>query len=172
MKFSSILKSLAVVVFSCVLAGTALADATIAYPTADDASFLITAPDDWELDPADEPGGYFDLNGPTGATFSFRTIKGTESSLQEAIMTSFAEIGEFYSDLELQEPADWTPNGLTGFFAGGAAKDKEDGSTVFLGMGWCALEDGKIAEMWFVANIDDKEGIEQADKIANSLRNP
>jgi len=145
---------------------------TIAYPTTDDASFLITAPEDWELDPAEEPDGYFDLTGPTGAVFSFRTIKGTESALEQAIKESVEEANDMFADVQLGEAMDWTPDGLEGFYAVGDAKDKEDGTPIRIGMAWCALKDGRIAEMWFSAEAADTEGLEAANKIANSLRSP
>jgi hypothetical protein len=39
-------------------------------------------------------------------------------------------------------------------------------------MGWAALNDGKIAEFWFVGDHDDEKGIAIAEKIANSLKAP
>jgi hypothetical protein len=67
--------------------------------------------------------------------------------------------------VKLGDAEDWKPNGLTGLYAG---KDKEDGTPIKVGVGWCALEDGKIAEMWFVADEADAKGIKQAEDIANS----
>jgi hypothetical protein len=145
---------------------------TIAYPTVESASFEISAPDDWKLNPAEEEGEYFDLEGPTGAVFSFRTIAGSESSMSEAIEESLKDLAENYKEPELGEPKDWTPNGLKGFYTSGSAIDKQDDAKVVVGMGWCALTDGKIAEFWFVAEADDAEGIAQAEKIANSLTAP
>ena len=147
----------------------ALAD-DIAYPTPDNASFVISAPSDWKVVPADEEGGYFDLEGPTGAVFSFRTIKGTQDSLNEAIQEVVEDLKKDYKDVELGEAQDWKPNGLEGFYAIGDAKD-EDGP-VRLGVGWCVLADGKIAELWFVCDAKDETGMEVAGKIANSLRAP
>ncbi len=37
----------------------------IAYPTADAPSFVIEAPDSWKLEPAEEDGDFFQLEGPT-----------------------------------------------------------------------------------------------------------
>lgn len=145
---------------------------TISYPTVESASFEISAPEDWEIKPAEEEGEYFDLEGPTGAVFSFRTIAGSESSMNEAIEESLKDLAENYNEPKLDEPKDWTPNGLKGFYTAGSAIDKEDGAKVVVGMGWCALKDGKIAEFWFVAEADDAEGIAQAEKIANSMTAP
>ncbi len=54
----------------------------------------------------------------------------------------------------------------------GDGKDREDGSTVRVGMAWCALNDGTIAEVWFNADGDDTEGTSVANKIMNSLQAP
>ncbi len=62
--------------------------------------------------------------------------------------------------------------GITGIYAVGTGKDKEDGTAVKVGIGWVALNDGKIAEMWFVADTDDEKGMKQAEDIANSLTSP
>ncbi len=162
-------KLLLAAVLALALAPLASAD-DIAYPTTEDASFIITAPGDWKVVPAEEEGDYFDLEGPTGAVFSFRTIKGTQDSLNEAIEEVITDLKKDYKDLQLGEAQDWTPNGLEGFYAVGDAKD-EDGP-VRLGVGWCVLADGKIAELWFVCDAADETGMEVAGKIANSLKAP
>ncbi len=165
------------VLFSLFLTAVALTsvqaeDQLLAYPTADDASFVITIPEDWELKQAESEGDYFDLTGPTGAVFSFRTIKGSKASLEKAIDESVEGAAETFNDLKFGDPEDWTPNGLTGLYMTGSGKDKEDGTVNNIGMGWCFLEDGKIAEFWFAAHSTDKAGIAAAEKIANSLKAP
>lgn len=144
---------------------------TIAYPTAEAASFVIEAPGSWEITPAEEEGDYFHLEGPTGATFSFRTIEGSQDTLEEAIKASLEDINEKFTDVEMGDAQDWTPANLEGFYATGQGKEK-DGTVVRIGVAWCALKDGKIAELWFVSDIDDKEGIAEAEAIANSLTTP
>lgn len=145
---------------------------TIVYPTEESASFMITAPDDWEMKQAEEEGDYFHLQGPSGAVFSFRTIEGSSDSMEQAINEAMEELREEYKDAELGEAQDWTPGGLKGFYATGTAVDKQDDAKVRVGMGWVALEDGKIAEFWFVADLDDEPGMSAAEKIANSLKAP
>lgn len=144
----------------------------IAYPTAESASFVISAPEDWKLDPAEESGGYFDLSGPTGAVFSFRTIPGNAEALEAAIKESVEEVSKMYKNVELGDAQDWKPNGLEGFYAVGTGKDPEDGATVRFGMGWCLLKDETIAELWFVTDDKDAAGLKVAEKIANSLTAP
>lgn len=143
----------------------------IAYPTIEEASFIIETPSDWELTPAEEAGEYFHLEGPTGALFSFRTIDGDESALQEAIQDTLTDINELFTDVELGDAQDWTPAGLTGFYATGSGKDK-DGTGVRIGVAWVALNDGKIAQVWFVADNDDAKGMRVAEGIANSIASP
>lgn len=165
------MKILHLVLVSSVFAFAPLAIADeIAYPTVEDASFVITAPGDWKVVPADEEGDYFDLEGPTGAVFSFRTIKGSQESLDQAIEEVVEDLNKDYKDVKIGEPQDWTPNGLQGFYAVGDGKD-EDGPVRF-GIGWCVLADGKIAELWFVCDASDETGMEVAGKIANSLKAP
>lgn len=145
---------------------------TIAYPTAEDESFEITAPEDWKIKQMEEAGDYFHLEGPTGAVFSFRTVKGSNDSMENAIDEAMEELKTEYKGAELGDPQDWTPNGLKGFYLVGTATDKQDDEKVRVAMGWAALEDGKIAEFWFVADLTDEKGIAEANTIANSLKAP
>ena len=145
---------------------------TIAYPTPEDESFEITAPEDWKIKQAEDTGDYFHLEGPTGAVFSFRTIKGSKGSMEKAIDEAMEELKSEYKNAELGDPQDWTPNGLKGFYLVGTAIDKQDDEKVRVGMGWAALEDGKIAEFWFVADLTDEKGTTVANSIANSLKAP
>lgn len=145
---------------------------TIAYPTVKEESFEITAPSDWEMKQMEEEGDYFHLLGPTGAVFSFRTIEGTEDSMADAIKEAMEDLDEDYKNIELGDAQDWTPSGLKGFYATGTAVEKKHNDEVTVGMGWAVLEDGKIAEFWFVADVDDTKGKSVAEKIANSLKAP
>ena len=164
-------------VFALVFAASHLALADdeiqrIAYPSAKEASFVIEAPEAWEMTAAEEPGDYFHLTSPDGAVFSFRTIEGSEDSLNAAIEGSVKELNERFDAVELGDAEDWKPNGLTGLYAVGDVKDKDDGTPMKVGVGWCALEDGRIAEMWFVADAKDAQGLKEAEGIANSLSAP
>ncbi len=143
----------------------------IAYPTLEETSFTIEVPDSWKLTEAEGDGDFFHLDGPTGAIFSFRTIEGSEDSLQVAIEDTMTDLGTLFTKIELGDAQDWTPGGLTGFYATGSGKDK-DGTEVRIGVAWCALSDGKIAQMWFVADADDASGMKAAESIANSLASP
>jgi hypothetical protein len=144
----------------------------IAYPTAEEASFVISAPKSWEITAAENDGDYFHLESPSGAVFSFRTIAGNEESLNAAIEKSVKDLNKRFDAVELGDAEDWKPNGLTGLYAVGTGKEKDDGTPIKVGLGWCALEDGKIAEMWFVADEADAKGLKQAEDIANSLTAP
>jgi hypothetical protein len=143
----------------------------IAYPTVEEASFTIEVPDGWKMTEAESDGDFFHLDGPTGAIFSFRTIEGSEGALQAAIEDTMKHIGELFTEIELGDAQDWTPAGLTGFYATGSGKDK-DGTEVRIGVAWCALNDGKIAQMWFVSDAGDASGMAAAESIANSLASP
>lgn len=143
----------------------------LVYPDSDHASFIIHYPSDWKLKQAEEEGDYCHLHGPTGAVFSFRTIEGDKASLNEAMKNSLTQLYKRYKDAEIGDAKDWTPDGLSGFYAVGEGKES-DGNEVRIGMGWCDLKDGKIAEWWFVTDLKDSEGMDEANKIANSLQAP
>jgi hypothetical protein len=144
----------------------------IAYPTADKASFVIEVPSSWKMEQAEEEGDFFHLISKSDAVFSFRTIDGDKDTLDEAIKASVKDLNAKFDNLDLGDAQDFTPHGLTGFYATGTGKEKEDGTPVRVGVAWCALKDGKIAELWFVADADDEKGIGQAENIANSLEAP
>jgi len=143
----------------------------IAYPTADAPSFIISVPSSWEMTQAKEEGDYFHLHGPTGAVFSFRTIKGSEKALEKAMKDTLEMANDMFTDVKMGDAEDWKPDGLDGFYATGQGKDK-DGTPVRIAMCWCALNDGNIAEVWFVADLDDSKGMDLASNIANSLKSP
>lgn len=144
----------------------------IAYPSTEAPSFVILAPEDWELEPAAEEGQFFDLTGPTGAVFSFRTIEGSEDALKEAIQESMDEIVARFDAVEMGDAQPWEANGLDGFYATGTGKDKEDGTLRRIGVGWAVVNNNQIAEFWFVAEAADKEGLTAAEAIAGSLHAP
>lgn len=169
MKFKSVLASFAVLALT--LIAHAGEENLIAYPTTDNPSFLIEVPPDWKLTPAEEAGDYFHLDGPTGAVFSFRTIPGENDALEGAIKETIKDISERFTDVELGDAQDWTPDGLTGFFAAGTGKES-DGTKIQIGVAWCVLKDEKIVQLWFVSDADDTKGISAAEKIANSLTSP
>lgn len=144
---------------------------TLVYPTKDNPSFLIEVPTSWKLTPAEEDGDYFHLENPKGAVISFRTLEGSETALADSMKHCLTRTNEKFKDVELGDAEDWNPSGLTGFYAVGTAKEK-NGNPVRIAFAWCALPDEKIAELWFITDIDDEAGMDQASKIVNSLTAP
>lgn len=61
---------------------------TLYYPTERGADFSVVVPGDWELEQAEEEGGFFTVNGPTGAQLSFRTIETNDDDIDAAIKQS------------------------------------------------------------------------------------
>lgn len=145
---------------------------TIVYPTKDKPSFLISVPTDWKLSPAEEAGDYFHLDGPTGALFSMRTLEGNENALNDSMKNCLEMVNKKFDAVELGDAQDWKPSGLTGFYAVGTAKEKKSGTPVRIALAWCALPNDEIAELWFVTDLDDEPGMDQANKIVNSLQAP
>jgi hypothetical protein len=145
---------------------------TLVYPTKDKPSFLISVPTDWKLSPAEEVGDYFHLDGPTGALFSMRTLEGSENALTDSMKNCLEMVNEKFDDVELGDAQDWKPSGLTGFYAVGTAKEKKSGDPIRIALAWCALPNEEIAELWFITDLDDEPGMDQANKIVNSLQAP
>lgn len=141
---------------------------TIAYPDAKKPEFTVTAPDDWEMTPGEEEGDYFTLEGPSGAVLSLRAIPGTKEDLEAAIQDAVDYLKESYKDVKMGEATQM--EGVDGFVAGGTGKDKEDGSALVFGFEWFALKDGHIAEVWFEAAADDKEGADAAKAILATFK--
>lgn len=145
---------------------------TLVYPTKDDPSFLIEIPADWELTPAESKEDYFHIEGPSGALFSLRTLPGSEDALSESMKHCITSANEKFDDVELGDAQDWKPSGLTGFYAVGTAKEKKTGTPLRIAFAWCALPNDNIAELWFITDLSDESGMDQANNIINSLKAP
>lgn len=163
---------IATLVLALGLAAAPLAHAdTLAYPSADAASFVIDYPSSWEMTPGDSVGDYTTLTGTAGSLLMFRTIEGTEADLKQAVQDSIEYVQANYKDVALGEVTESKQRGLDGFYLGGNATDADLGK-VGLGMAWYALKDGTIGEIWFVAPADDADGISEATAILDSFRSP
>ena len=162
----------AVVLSMSMMVGSAFAESvTIAYPSADEPSFLVKAPEDWEFEAADEEGDYFSISGPSGATLYFRTVEASEDGLEDAIEETFEYVQGEYSNVDIDDPTEETLNGMEGFSAVGTGTDEDDDSYVFA-FGWYVLDDEELVEVWYEALADDEEGANEAAKILKSLGTP
>lgn len=163
------------VLSALLLAGTlgagAVSAETVAYPTADAASFLIDVPGDWEMQQAESDGDYVTFIAPTGALLMFRTIDATPEELSSAVEDTINWIKENHSDVQIGEPSKVNQAGLDGFLGTGEGVD-EEGTHLKFGMVWFALPDDTIGEIWFSATKDDEEGSEACAKVINSFRAP
>lgn len=74
--------------------------------------------------------------------------------------------------LQAPEPEDVEQHGLTGFSLVGKGKSRDDGEIYLVCMAWCALDDGRVAEIWFNCTADNSKGLSAAKKILNSLQSP
>lgn len=145
--------------------------ATLAYPSSANASFLIDYPQDWEVEPGDDVGDYVTLNGPTGVVVQLRTIPGDESALEDAIEDTVEHIRKSYTQVQLGDSAEVEHRGMSGFYLSGGGVDADAGPVGF-GMSFYALDDGNIAEIWFVILAGDDAGAQQASQVIDSLRTP
>lgn len=157
--------ALSVLIASGVFAG----DVTILYPSKDDPVFSVTAPEDWEMTPAEEEGDYFTLEGPTGAVLSFRAIPGTKEDLEDAVQDGMDYIKETYAKVQLGEAQPFS-GGVDGFRAAGTGAYKDDGTPCVFELGWFTLKSGHIAELWYEAESGDEEGAQQAKQIISSFK--
>lgn len=143
----------------------------IAYPSPEKASFVVEVPDSWKVTPGSEVGDYVTLEGSTGVVVQIRTIEASEDSMKSAITDSIDFVKQTYKDVQLGDPQDAKVNGLDGFSASGTGKDK-DGDAMMFVMEWFGLKNNQLAEIWFAASADDKDGVAEAAKIEASLKAP
>lgn len=145
---------------------------TGAFPSTENPSFLVSYPADWELTPAEaEEGAYATLMGPSGAYVMVRTIAGDKETLTNAVEGAQAYVEESYKEVKLEETKLGGTEENPSFFRAGTAIDSDGAAVVFL-MGWFALKDDTIGELWFTSFKDDKEGALSAAKIMDSVRLP
>lgn len=141
------------------------------YPSKDHANFVVDFPSDWEVTPSEGDDEYVTLISPTGVTLMFRTV-GEGEEITDAVQASFDYVKETYANVKVSEPKDSVQKGLEGFFSTGSGSDKEGGGDVNFAMAWYALPDGRVGEIWYVADKDDKEGAAAAAKVLDSFRAP
>ena len=160
--------SLAVLLLIAVAAGAQAAPVTLYYPAEEGADFSVVVPGDWELEQADEEGGFFTVSGPTAAQLSFRTIESEEDQINAAIEQSVDWVFANYSDVELGDPEDIVQNGMQGFNMTGTATS--DGRPVVIVMAWLSLKRTHLAEVLVVVNSNDRAGLDVAERILKTLR--
>jgi hypothetical protein len=156
--------------FVCLLATPVLAQpVTLYYPEKGNADFSIVVPGNWDLEQADEEGGFFTVTGPSGVQLSFRTIETDEDEIDAAIDQSVQWVFDNYQDVEMGEPEDIVQNGMDGFNMTGTASD-EDGRKVAIVMAWLALKRSHLAEVMIIVDLKDKAGLGAAERVIKTLR--
>ena len=153
-------------VFGLITVSSAIAEQLIAYPNQDEALFVISIPDDWEITQAESTKEFFLVEGPTGAALFFRAMPG---EIETTIEENFAYLEENFDDLRLSELEEVEGDEFATLVANGTGVDPEDGSNVIFGMAWFAFPDGSVAEIWFEAAADDQKGAAQAKAILESF---
>lgn len=164
-------RKLAVLLALCVFAAAAqAAPVTLYYPEQGNADFSIVVPGNWELEQAEEEGGFFTVNGPSGVQLSFRTIEAEDDQIDAAIEQSVEWVFENYDDVEMGDPEDIVQNGMTGFNMTGTAVDRDSGRKVIVVMAWLALKRSHLAEVMVIVDPKDRAGFTAAEKVIKSLR--
>jgi|CXWL01.1.fsa_nt_gi hypothetical protein len=141
------------------------------YPSKAHANFVVDYPSDWEVTPSEGDDEYVTLISPTGVILMFRTV-GQAEEITDAVKSSFDYVKETYDNVTVSEPQDSVQKGLEGFFSTGTGTDKDGGGELNFAMAWYALPDGRVGEIWYVADKGDKEGAAAAAKILDSFRAP
>jgi hypothetical protein len=159
-----------VVTFFLVAAAAQSQAAPIYYPDQRNADFSIDVPDNWELEQADEEGGFFTVTGPTGVQLSFRTIESDDDQIDAAIEQSVEWVFETYDKVELGDPEDIIQNGMKGFNMTGTARDRDSRDKVVIVMAWLALKRSHLAEVLVIVEPNDKRGLAAAERVIKTLR--
>jgi hypothetical protein len=152
----------------------AYADTTIAYPTADAASFTITVPDDWELTPAEVEEDYFLVPSPSSVELWFRAMEITDgdeaAAVVEEAMTSGAEwLAEYYEEVELDEPTEGERDGMPFISVSGKGVANEGGEAVVFTIAFLFLKNGSMAEFWGILPVGDDEGRAAAQAVLDTF---
>ncbi len=162
------LVSIAALLLVAVAAAANAEPVTLYYPTERGADFSVVVPGDWDLEQAEEEGGFFTVNGPTGAQLSFRTIETDDDDIDAAIKQSVEFVFANYSEVELGDPEDIVQNGMEGFNMTGTAE--LDGNPVVIVMAWLALKRSHLAEVLVIVDSDDRKGLNAAERVIKTLR--
>lgn len=144
--------------------------APIYYPDQRNADFSIDVPDNWDLEQADEEGGFFTVTGPTGVQLSFRTIETDDDQIDAAIEQSVEWVFENYDKVEMSDPEDIVQNGMKGFNMTGTARDPQSRDKVVIVMAWLALKRSHLAEVMVIVEPNDKRGLAAAERVIKTLR--
>lgn len=154
----------------CLLAASASAQTvTLYYPEQDNADFSIVVPSNWDLEQADEEGGFVTVTGPTGVQLSFRTIETDDDEIDAAIKQSVQWVYDNYDHVKMGDPEDIVQNGMDGFNMTGTARD-EDGRKVAIVMAWLALKRSHLAEVMVIVDTHDQRGLAAAERVIKTLR--
>lgn len=138
------------------------------YPNQRNADFSVEVPQSWDLEQAEEEGGFFTVTGPSGVQLSFRTIEMDEGQIDAAIEQSVQWVFDNFQDVEMGDPEDIIQNGMEGFNMTGTATN--DGDDVIIVMAWLALKRTHLAEVMVVLDSNDKTGLNAAERVIKSLR--
>jgi hypothetical protein len=163
-------KSLVATLLLIVVAAAAHAapPTTLYYPAERGADFSVVVPDSWELEQADEEGGFVTVTGPTGAQLSFRTVETGDEEMSAAIEQSVQWVFDNYEDVKLGDPEDIVQNGMDGFNMTGTAKS--EGHRVVIVMAWLSLKRSHLAEVMVIVGQKDRAGLNAAERIIKTLR--
>jgi hypothetical protein len=172
MKSSSLLPLLIATVLA--IGSRASAETTIAYPTADAATFTISVPDNWELTPAEAEDDYFLVTGPTHVELWFRSFavssgEEAEAAVEEAMTSGEEWLAENYKGVEFGDPTEGERDGMPFISLVGKGVEKESGETVTFTIAFLVMKNGSMAEFWGIIPAGDAEGKAGAQAIVDTF---
>ncbi len=152
----------------------ASAETTIAYPTADNATFTIGVPDDWELTPAESEDDYFLVTGPTNVELWFRSFavsSGDEAgaAVEEAMTSGEEWLADNYKGVEFGDPTEGDRDGMPFISLVGKGVEKESGEAVTFTIAFLFMKNGSMAEFWGIIPVGDADGKAAAQAIVDSF---
>lgn len=136
---------------------------TVAYPTEADARYQIDVPDTWEVESAEEMGGFVNLSGPSGALISLRILPAAEYTLDELMQEAVEFMQQNYTDVKLSEPMH------DGSMHRNGAVATSDGTQMALANSWLVGPD-VIMEIRIAAEPGDGASVDEGMKILGTLR--
>ena len=152
------------------VAGVAQASTKVYFPNKEKPEFSLVMPDGWELQPAEDKGGFMSVIGPSGITLSMRTVSAKGDELKDAEEESVQWIKDNYNDLApMQEPQETKEAGHDAILLSFTAKDKSDGHKVAIVMELVVLNENKVADIQAFIDAGDKEGVAGIGKIMDTF---
>jgi ABC-type sugar transport system substrate-binding protein len=140
------------------------------FPTKEKPAFSLVVPDGWDLQPAEEQGGFMSVIGPSGIMLSMRTVSAKGDELKDAEEESVQWVKDNYNEVTMvQEPKETKEAGHDAILLTLSGKDKSDGHKVAIVMELVVLNANTVADIQAFIDAGDKEGVDGIGKIMDTF---